>query len=450
MHNNVLFAVFFVLATLISPRLFAQLKAFDSIWSDPAINERIEKGIETYRKDDVTITILDRHGRPARNIPVKIEQTGHEFLFGSTLFMLDGFESEEQNRRFEEVFLSLFNHGSVPFYWKTLEPEQGNIRFEKDSEFIYRRPPPDAVLEFCQKHNIFPKGHPIVWDNQEHAYPDWLPDDEDNIWKLMERHIEKLAARYGRTIPVWDVVNELYNRHEHMTKPYDFGFRSFEKAASVFPPETQLVINDVTALWGDIKREYSTYYLIIENILLKGAKIDGIGLQCHFMQTQTFNKFLQGKFMHPRDIFKVMDTYAHFGMPLHITEITIPTLNTPYGEEIQARVTKNLYRIWFSHPNMKSIVWWNMVDNTAASGQDRWRGGFLDDNMQPKKSYHVLNRLINEDWKTRMETRSNNEGRTDFRGFYGEYTITAGTGKRSTKHVIKVLKGKENDFIIKL
>ena len=344
------------------------------------------------------------------------------------------------------MFLSLFNHGSVPFYWKTLEPEQGNIRFEKDSKFIYRRPPPDAVVEFCQKHNIYPKGHPIVWDNQQWAYPDWLPDDEGKIWELMERHVEKLAERYGKTIPMWDVVNELSRRHEHMTKPYDFGFRSFEKAASVFPPETHLIINDVTAVWNDLKREYSSYYLIIENMLLKGAKIDGIGLQCHLWTAQILRDFLED----PRDIFKVMDTYAYFGKPLHITEITIPTINTPDGQDIQAKATETLYRIWFSHPNMESIVWWNMVDNTAAPGQDSSLGGLLDENMQPKKSYHVLNRLINEEWKTRMDARTNNNGQTGYRGFYGDYIITVGTGRKATKHVIKVLKGKENEFVIRL
>lgn len=73
-----------------------------------------------------------------------------------------------------------------------------------------------------------------------------------------------------------------------------------------------------------------------------------------------------------------MDTYAKFGKPLQITEITIPAYsNDPADEEIQSQIIKNLYSIWFSHPAMEAIIYWNLPDGYAhrAVPGDMTQGG---------------------------------------------------------------------------
>ena len=60
-------------------------------------------------------------------------------MFGSTGFMLGCFENAEKETKFKELFASIFNLVVVPFYWNTLEPEEGKLRFQKDSENIYKK-----------------------------------------------------------------------------------------------------------------------------------------------------------------------------------------------------------------------------------------------------------------------------------------------------------------------
>ncbi len=77
-----------------------------------------------------------------------MEQVRHEFLFGSNIFMLNGYDTPEKNRRYEAVFTQLFNFASAPFYWRDLEPERGKVRFAGNSPAIYRRPHPTRSYRF--------------------------------------------------------------------------------------------------------------------------------------------------------------------------------------------------------------------------------------------------------------------------------------------------------------
>ncbi|MBC7570923.1 MAG: endo-1,4-beta-xylanase [Spirosoma sp.] len=432
----------FILLLIGSHFATAQSARYDSLWANAAVEKRIADGIETNRKGDFTLIITAKNGTPIRNATVEVRLVKHEFLFGSNLFMINGFKTEAQNRRYEDAFLSLFNHGSIPFYWKTLEPEPGNIRFAANSAPVYRRPPPDAVLDFCRTNGIYPKGHTMVWDNPQWAIPTWLPKNESVIQPLIDKRIGQIAERYSRTIPMWDVVNEIKNRHIDVVMPRDFALNAFKRADAVFPKESILLLNETTSLWYDRKREYSQYYQTIENLLLKGARIDAIGLQCHFFHgDQEYQDVLAGKTMRPADLFEILDTYAHFNKPLHLTELTIPTIpDSPEGRHMQATVARNLYRLWFSYPNMASIVWWNIADGTAAPGEDKWRGGFLNEDLTPKPSYTVLNDLINKDWKTTLNTTLNDTNKLTFRGFYGDYKITIKEGKTVTERTVRLTK----------
>jgi GH35 family endo-1,4-beta-xylanase len=103
--------------------------------------------------------------------------------------MLGGFPTPEQNRQFEAAFTALFNYATVPFYWSDLEPEPGKPRFAKDSPPIYRRPPPDAVVSFCQQHDLATKGHPLVWHQW---YPKWRPDDPQEAMRRVEQRIGEI------------------------------------------------------------------------------------------------------------------------------------------------------------------------------------------------------------------------------------------------------------------
>jgi len=413
---------------------FAQSTKLDSLWNDPVVEERINKGIETNRKGDFTISFPAFKGKTE----IEIKQVRHEFLFGANAFMVNGFDTEEKNRKYEKEFASLFNLACIPFYWKTLEPQQDHLRFASNSDPIYRRPPPDAVLEFCQKYNIIPKGHTLVWNNPAHSVPDWLPKDTAEIEKLITKRINIIASKYGNAIQTWDVVNESLHYFPQVIMPEDYVFKYFDVAKKVYPSSAKLMINEVTSVWQNNSREYSPYYLLIQNLLQRGSTIGAIGLQFHFFNEQLNKDVLAGKDMTPKQLLAVLDLYGRFNKPLHVSEITIPTLpDTEEGQKYQGKLTRNFYRLWFSHPSVEAIIWWNLVDGTAVKNEDKWNGGLLNNDFSPKPSYTALNDLINKEWKTNLKTVVSDNNKYSFRGFYGEYLIRIKQGKKIIENKIK-------------
>jgi hypothetical protein len=70
----------------------------------------------------------------------------------------------------------------------------------------------------------------------------------------------------------------------------------------------------------------------------------------------------------------------------------------------------------------------NLVDGYAAyaplgseEGENKYGGGLCHFDMSPKPAYRVLDRLINEEWRTNIDAKCKEE--FTFRGFYGEYEI---------------------------
>lgn len=403
---------------------------YDRLWNDAALQQRISEGIEKNRKGNFTIDLKNYKGK----IEIEVVQVRHHFNFGANAFMVGGFETAERNKRYEEVFASLFNTASVPFYWKTLEPEKGALRFAANSVPIYRRPPPDAVLAFCNRYGITPKGHTLVWNHPEHSIPKWLPKDTAEVERLIEGRIKTIAERYGASVKTWDVVNEALRDFPQVVLPKDYVYKAFDITRKAFPPTTTLMINEVTSVWQHNRGEASEYYILIKNLLARGAVINAIGLQFHFFNEQLHQNVVAGKAMTPLELLAVLDLYGRFGKPLHVSEITIPTLpNNDTGRQTQARLTRNFYRLWFSHSSVDAIIWWNAVDGTALKGEDKWNGGFVNNDFSPKPSYEVLNALINKEWKTTARKTLTNQKQFSFRGFYGDYVVRIKQGKKTTE-----------------
>lgn len=126
----------------------------------------------------------------------------------------------------------------------------------------------------------------------------------------------------------------------------------------------------------------------------------------------------------PQKLFEILDCLKDAERPIHISEVTVSAPdNTEKGSKIQAEITRNLYRLWFSYPEVMGITWWNVVDGGAAPGEPSY-SGIYDKEMKPKPVYHILNDLINNQWKTNLTVAANKNGTISFRGFKGNYLIS--------------------------
>lgn len=372
----------------------------------------------------------------------------HDFDFGCNIFMLDQYDTKEENERYLELWKALFNTAVVPLYWEGTEPRQGLLRYEDENGIeMYRRPPAEHVLDFCEKNEITPKGHPLFW----HEFiPHWLPSDWNKMLPLIEKRFSEISERYAARIPVFDLLNEpsriwdMCFEHKNdgykmLVPPEGYIEQIFDLGEKYFP-DNQLILNDtVGASFCDFRGIYGGYYQLLKRLLAEGRRIDKIGLQCHTSDDPVYqNVFCADRFE------SLLDIYARLGRELVISEISIVSQTS---EELQARAVEQMYRVGFANPAMSGLFWWNLDDNgiltiknREALGENLPSAGLVR-NGTPKEAYRVLDRLINHEWHTEGSAAAQN-GQIAFDGFYGIYEVTVTGG--DFKKTVQVLLNREN------
>ena len=408
-----------------SPKYYA-------IWNDD-VQKQIDERIEKYRKADAHIWITGV--KPGSE--VKIEMIRHKFLFGAHIFSFDQLGDDELNAKYRESYGTLFNAATIPFYWKAFEPEEGHPRFapgpEDTAEFWkncpepkkhphWRRPATDPIVDYLQSRGVVINGHPLVWSSVRHQVPDWIPEDKEEIQRLLDKRITEIAEHYGDRIDRYDVVNESAsafgkegNAEDYM--PENYTPKAFKKADSVFPKSVLFNINDYA-----VDERYARQ---IQWLLGQGCRIDVVGIQMHLFNPDATMKIAQGEAIQTPEVQEQrLGAASRGGRPLHLSEITITAPGDDQrGRAIQAIVARNLYRYWFSWPTMMGITWWNTVDGCAVEGEPQ-TSGLYTRQMEPKPSFYALDQLINHEWKTSITATA--EGSTfdyTFRGFKGTYEV---------------------------
>jgi GH35 family endo-1,4-beta-xylanase len=173
----------------------------------------------------------------------------------------------------------------------------------------------------------------------------------------------------------------------------------------------------------------SYYYLALKEALSRGVPVEGIGIQYHANVEKEYE--WQGSPWHPvrhvtnpLRLIDALECYGSLGLPLHISEISLPSYGyDAHDEELQAELAKRLMRLWFSAKNMSAIVWWNLADKTAIGDENLFHSGLLREDLSEKPAYKALDGLINGEWHTELSAEVS--GRLNFRGFYGEYEVEA-------------------------
>ncbi len=410
---------------------------YRAIWNDK-IQAEIDARIEKYRKADAEIKLSNV--KPGTE--VRIEQTGHQFLFGAHIFNFNQLGSTEVNNRYKAVYGTLFNSATIAFYWKKFEPTPGKPRFktayedteeywnkvkEPKKETHWRRPSSDQVVEFCESKGLQMNGHTIIWGNRVWQHPEWLPTDPkqvDEMERLFTKRITELGEHYGGRLNRWDIVNEsaedfnIGKASRYGLMPNDYCFKAFQTAAKVFPKTVEFNINDYSV--------NDRYAAQVADLLKRGCRIDNVGVQMHLFNPQETLNVAAGKNVQtPAVQYQRLSAADKTGKPVHLSEITITAPNDDeHGRAIQAEVARNLYRYWFSWPSMMGITWWNIVDDCGAPGEPTTSGLFTRQ-MEPKPSFYALDKLINHEWKTSIVKKAEaSDFQYKFRGFKGKYRIS--------------------------
>lgn len=415
------------------------------------LNARVTSGIELYRKGTARIRVVDENGEPVKGAVIEAKETKQDFKFGANTFMIDELETDEKNEIFKKKFPELFNLGTIPFYWKDLEPEEGKPRFAKDSPKVYRRPATDLCVDYCLENGIEPKLHCLNYDQ---FTPEWARGRSIKEHKeLLAKRFREIGERYAKLIPMIEVTNETYclSGVDGRGTPFffedDFCDWSFREAQKYFPGN-ELIINEAGLEWSvtNAHTNRNPYYQQVEKLLRDGAPVHGIGLQYHSFvkredEVKSFAK-PDGRYA-PEYVYAILDKLSELNLPLQITEMTIPSYSWEEEDEaVQAELLKNIYSMFFAQKNMEAIIYWNLPDGYAyraepgdmTCGENYYYGGLLRFDMTEKPGFKTLKKLIREDWMTNAQIVTDEDGYATLRGFHGEYALTVHANEKASVH----------------
>lgn len=377
-----------------------------------------------HRKAKALICVT-QNGKPVPGARVRIAQKKHAFLFGCGAFdtlKITGASSGEEREFYQkrmELWLELFNFGTLPFYWGRFELQQG----KPDTENLKK-----AAL-WLRERGVRVKGHPLCWHT---ACADWLLSMSNvEILKTQKERITREVTGFAGLVDMWDVINEVvimpeFDRYDNAITRICKELGRVETVRQMFEqarqsnPKATLLINDFNTS--------PKYEALIEQCLDAGIQIDAIGIQSHQHQGYWGREKLED----------VLARFSRFGLPIHFTENTfisgelmppeIVDLNdyqipvwpsTPEGEIRQAENIEEFYRILFACPQVEAITTWSFEDGA-------WLGapaGLVREDNSKKPSFDTLKNLIGKEWRTELEAVSDENGVICFEGFKGEYEV---------------------------
>lgn len=279
------------------------------------------------------------------------------------------------------------------------------------------------------------KGHPLCWHT---VSAKWLLEktNEEVLENQLARIRREISAFRG-SITLWDVINEvvimpIFEKEENaitrlcqQTGRVPLVKKVFDMARQMDPNAT-LLLNDFNTS--------EQYRQLIEDCLAADVPIDVIGIQSHQHQG----------FWGTDKLYEVLERFASFGMPMHFTENTfvsgdlmpphIVDLNdwqvpewptTPEGEERQAKDLLTMVDILFDHPQVEAFTSWDFTDGA-------WLGapaGLVRKDGSRKPSFEALKQRICNDWHTKLELMTDENGRVTVEGFRGDYELVC-NGKK--------------------
>lgn len=325
---------------------------------------------------------------------VEITQVRHRTQFAANVFGLLSKKGPALDA-YRQKLRSLWNGGTLPFYWGSYEPREGQTVHDAMA----------SAVDMARADGLSLKGHPLVWHT---VAADWLKKyDTPTVERMLMDRITRELTDFGGQVQAWDVVNEavimpVYDRDDNAITRVckskgviDFCLSCFRHARDVAPDAT-LLINDF-----NLSPDYAD---LIRTLLDRGCPMDGIGIQTHMHQGHRGTEYFD----------TILERFGSFGLPLHFSEITLlsgeevdPSIvdlndakrddwpSTPEGEERQARDVENFYSQIWAHPLVASMTWWDMEDGQWLNAPS----GLLRRDGSPKPAWHALDRLINKEWK---------------------------------------------------
>ena len=385
----------------------------DDTWRDAA-----QQRIERYRKGQLRISIVDGDGNPIPGAVIHVAQQRHGFRFGTALADGPLFANSADGDKYRSAVMRLFNYAVLE---NALKWDFGSFTTA------------DRMLAWCASNNLPVRGHNLLWPSYQ-----YLPASVRNLRgaalrSAIEAHIKDYSTRTIGRVALWDVINEAYTNTEVIKEAgHDLLWQSYLWAREI-NPDIDLVYNDydLSNVKGGASDTHRNGTLaIIKEMLDNGAPVTMLGDQSHMNPPLTpISRVLE-----------VWDQLSQFGLPLEITEFDV-TLGGIREEAVQGKYFDDFLTAAFSHPNVRSFLMWGFWDGShwlASQGAGIYR---LDWSSRPMAD--VYERLVLNDWWTRADAISGDDGTAEIRAFLGTHQITVTVGDQSYTSLVTVDKNQD-------
>jgi GH35 family endo-1,4-beta-xylanase len=322
-----------------------------------------------------------------------------DFLFGC-----NGFRYPDLGEPYAELFGDLLNFVTLPFYRARTEPTEGARDFTRI----------ERILEWTKRDGLAVKGHPLVWFHRA-GLPEWLQGrGKTQVAAAHRDYVLDAVSRFKDRVHVWDIINEAHDWANDLDYTQDELIEATRQAADAVreaDPSAVRVVNSCCP-WSEyiatgrnysrkIGRPARSPLQYLRDLIDAGVEFEAIGLQMYYPGRDLL------------EIDRQLDRFCALGKPVHITELGVSSSiapvdhdpitdvhverlwhGEPWSESIQADWVEAYYSLCYAKPSIEAITWWDFSDPSFIP-----HGGFVDENLRPKESYHRLWRLV-QSWQT--------------------------------------------------
>ena len=316
----------------------------NSDWRETA-NQRIE----SERKSNATVNVIDSNGVPLEGAVVSLRQNEHAFTFGSAITALNGRLSPaptETSQTYQDEINRLFNAAVV----------ENSHKWE---QFISNRARGIEAANFAVDNDLYLRGHNIIWPSRD-SMPESVWNEYDlrvandgtdsaNNWlhSTIDARFDDVLNTFDGQISEWDVVNEPFNNRDVMDLLGDQVLVDWFQRVRDFDPDIKLTLNDFnifTSNGNDVahRNDFEFWLGLLNNANL----LDVIGIQSHFSSNGlTDIDVLEGL---------ITDYDTQFGKTIAITEFDVAT----FDEQLQADYLRDYLTQSFSQPGVSEFIHW--------------------------------------------------------------------------------------------
>jgi len=405
-----------------------------------------DRRIDTYRKADLTIRVVDKQGTPLKDVPIHVKLKRHEFYWGAVIN--SDFLNGDHSNLLKFYFLKYFNSSGFNMGLKPKSCAIKPCRKSYKSLHFYKA---EKQILWMREHDIPVRGHTLAWEGKrflaKHLLEIYenpaLSDGEKGrrMFALNARHIDHAVKKWD--VFCWDVVNE--PRMNHLindlfpgTNTFVEWFRLADQARKKYKRNFLMFYNE-NQLASFVKKkssfeEYSRNYKArIQEILDAGVPLDGIGMQYRFR-----------RYVAPEKVYRRLCAFEEFKLPFQATEFELKPMETEsFSAEDRKKMTAELLTVFFSHPNAMGLWHWSFMDDKDGSSPQ----ALFSYDGQPRPEGEQWIKMMEEDFNTDETVCTDVNGTVTVRGFKGIYKITLGLGPQA-KNAFIILKDKTRVKIV--